>query len=488
MSLLRRFAAPSTIGMAFALAACDLAPPYTPPAVSQPTAYKEDGDWKAATPAANVPRGTWWTVFRDSELDALEAHLDAGNQTLKQALARYEESAAQARSARSALFPQVTGTVAANRQEKSRNIAVKTHPTLYNDELADIGVSYELDLWGRVRNTVASGKDRAQASADDLAVVSLALQAELANDYLALRGADAQQQVLDQTLEAYSAALALVRRRYSGGVAAAADVAQAEAQLETARTIDSDNRLQRAQLEHAIAVLVGEPASSFAFPVGPLTAQPPAMAPGLPSTLLERRPDIAEGERLVAAANADMGVARAAYFPVFTLSALAGFEAASPGQWLQAPSSLWALGPSTVVTLFDGGQRHAVNDQARAAYDAAVASYRQNVLEAYREVEDQLVALRRLEEEAGTAIAAVDATGRALDQAKKRYAGGLVTYLEVVSAQNAALAAQRTEVDIRTRRMMASVGLVKALGGGWGGDPDRHPMADTAHGTTADAG
>ncbi len=321
-----------------------------------------------------------------------------------------------------------------------------------------------------MRNAVASAKATQQASAADLATLDLAIHAELANDYFSLRSQDTQQQLLDKTVEDYSKALVLTRNLYEGGAAALTDVAQAQAQLETARTQAADIRLQRAQTEHAIAVLLGRNPAAFHMDASPLpgSTAPPGIDPGLPSALLERRPDVSAAERRTAAANAQIGVARAAYFPVFSLGAAAGFDSTSASNWLTAPSRLWSAGPAAgVLTVFDAGRHRAQSAQARAAYDEQVADYRNTVLNAYREVEDNLAALRQLQQESVSEAAAVQATATALEQAQYRYKAGLVTYLEVSTAENTSLQAQLANVSIQLRRMSASVLLVKALGGGW---------------------
>ena len=339
-----------------------------------------------------------------------------------------------------------------------------------NNFVLEADLSYEIDVWGRVRNQVASAKASQQASAADLAALNLAIHAELATDYFTLRSEDTQQLLLDKTVEDYAQALKLTQNLYSGGAAAMTDVAQAQAQLETARTQAADVRLQRAQSEHAIAVLVGQNPSAFHLDVNPLVVPlaPPPVSPGLPSALLERRPDVAAAERRTSAANALIGVARAAYFPVFSLNAAAGFDSTQSSNWLTAPSQAWSLGPAAgILTVFDAGRHRAQSAQAHAAYDEQVADYRNTVLTAYQEVEDNLVALKQLEQESLSEAAAVKATAVALQQAQYRYKAGLVTYLEVVTTENTALQAQLTDVTIQLRRMNASVLLIKALGGGW---------------------
>ncbi|HVJ55790.1 MAG TPA: efflux transporter outer membrane subunit [Aliidongia sp.] len=451
----------------YVLSACDLAPEYHPPLVATPVDFKETAEWKRATPNDAVPRGPWWSIFQDSELDALEDRVTAANQNLKVAVAQFQEARAQAKEARAALFPTINATGAASRNQTSRETAFVRPNPLFNDFEPALDLTYEIDVWGRVRNSALAGKNRAQASAGDLASVDLSLHAELAADYFILRGDDGEQDVLDGTVKDYEKALELTLSRYKGGDAAEADVAEAQTQLETAKTQSADTALRRAQLEHAIAILTGVPPSNFSLEHKRLTATPPKIDAILPGELLERRPDVAAAERRVAAANADIGVARAAYYPVFNLTAMFGVEASLPGHLLNAASTAWSIGPSAVFNIFDGGLRDAQNEEALAAYDEVAADYRQTVLSAYGDVEDNLSALRLLEQENITQSAAVAAARRATFQAERRYAGGLASYFDVVTAQNVELSAALTEEDIRIRRMTAGVFLVKALGGGW---------------------
>jgi NodT family efflux transporter outer membrane factor (OMF) lipoprotein len=455
------------------LTACSFAPVYkTPDSVTAASAYKEAGDWKAAQPLDIQSRGMWWTLFQDPQLDALEAKVGDANQDLKAAFARLQQARAATRIARADLLPTLTAGSSATRSRISVNspiYAPGTNPITNNFDV-EADLSYELDVWGRVRNAVTSAKASQQASAADLVTLNLSIHAELATDYFALRAEDAQQALLDQTVADYAMSLQLTQNLYNGGGAAIADVAQAQAQLETARTQAADIRLQRAQSEHAMAVLLGENPSAFHAEPNPLPPEltPPPIDPGLPSSLLERRPDVSAAERRVAAANAQIGVARAAYFPVFSLAGAAGFDSMSASNWLTAPSRLWSLGPATgVLTVFDAGRHRAQTAQAKAIYDEQVADYRSTVLTAYQEVEDNLAALRQLQQESISEAAAVTATAKALQQAQYRYKAGLVTYLEVATAENAALQAQISNVTIQQRRMNASVLLVKALGGGW---------------------
>ncbi len=391
----------------------------------------------------------------------------APTRDLKAAFARLQQARAQVRVARADFFPTVTGNLSATREQNSSTVANKFTKTRYNDFLLDADISYEVDLWGRVRNAFVAAKATAAASAGDLAALDLATHAELAADYFMLHGYDSQAAILDQTVKDYAKALELTRNRYRGGIAAEVDVDQAETQLETAKTQAADIHLQRAQLEHAIALLVGQSPSQFGLPELKLASKPPPVDPGLPSALLERRPDVAAAERRMAAANAEIGVARAAYFPVLNLDTLAGLETAIPSRWFSAPSRVWSLGPSSMLVLLDWGRREGLTAEAQAAYEETAADYRSAVLDAFQSVEDNLAAIRFLGDEAMTEDAAVAAAGRSLKQSQYRYTGGLATYLEVVTAQNAALSAQLTAVSVLTRRMTTTVLLFKALGGGW---------------------
>ena len=454
------------------LSGCSLSPRYQRPSVpAPPDSYKEAGAWKLAAPADSTPRGRWWTMFQERELDDLESQVSDANQSLRAALARLDQARAQTRIARSAWFPTLTAQGNATRSRTSLNSPSYTpgKPAIGNIFTAQGDLSYELDLFGRVRNTVAGARANEQASAGDVAALDLTVRAELASDYFTLRGLDAEQQLLDHTVADYARALQLTQNLYHGGAAAIADVLQAQAQLESARTLAEDTRLRRAQTEHAIAVLVGREPSDFSIAAraagGDLPV--PELAPGLPSELLERRPDVAAAERRVAAANAAIGVARAAYFPVFSLLGTAGVESSAASNWISAPSRFWSVGPQALMTLFDGGLHAAQSAAAHAAYDEQVANYRGTVLAAFQDVEDNLAALRQLQRESVSQAAAVAATQGALDQANLRYKGGLVTYLEVVSSENAALAARLTAVDISIRRTNATVLLVRALGGDW---------------------
>jgi NodT family efflux transporter outer membrane factor (OMF) lipoprotein len=452
------------------LSGCAVGPRYAKPAAPAPPAYKElPPNWKAAEPNDQGAKGKWWQVFQEPQLDALEDQIDVSNQTLKAAQAQFEQARALVRINRSAQYPNVTAGVSATRSHLAANRPNgKLSPNnTYTDLQVPVDASYEVDVWGRVRKTVEAARANAQASAADLENVSLSLHAELASDYFQMRALDAEEQLLNSTVAAYEKALELTRNRYSGGIVSQVDVAQAETQLETTRAQAVDLGVQRAQFEHAIAVLTGQPASTFALAITPLASVPPVVPVGLPSELLERRPDVAGNERRMAVANAEIGIARAAYFPTISLGATGGFESTSITNWFNGPGGFITAGASAIETVFDAGRRRAVSDEARAAYDQSVANYRETVLGAFQEVEDNLAALRLLEDEAKTQDAAVASAQHSLLLSTNRYKGGVATYLEVITAQSIALTDQRVAVEIAGRRMTASVSLIKALGGGW---------------------
>lgn len=448
---------------------CSVGPKYTKPTTQIPPAYKEIGSWKPAEPSDAERKGKWWEIFQDPQLNALEEQLTVSNQTLRAAQDQFLQARAELRVSRSAEFPLVTANASATRQRQSTKRALfgATSPVNYSDFLLTGDVSYEADVWGRVRMVVESSRAQAQATAADLENVRLSLHAELALDYLTLRGLDAQKELLDSNVSAFEKALDLTLSRFQGGLASREDVDLATTELEQTRAQDIDITSTRDQFEHAVAVLVGQPASTFRLTVAQLPAAPPIPSTGLPSELLERRPDIAGAERRVAAANTQIGLARAAYFPTIILGLAGGFESGTFTTWLTGPSTLWTVGASTLETVFDAGRRRAISDQAKAAYDETAANYQQTVLTAFQQVEDSLSDLRVLEEESKTQDAAVAAANRSLEQATNRYKGGLENYLAVITAQTAALSNERTSVSLLTRRMTSTVLLVKALGGGW---------------------
>ena len=468
-------------GTALALTGCSLAPPYSPPVVTVPQAYKETGPWTPASPADAAPRGRWWAVYGDETLNGLEEKIEAGNPNLALALARYDEARANLAMARASLVPEldVGGSAVANKQSANRPLRAGGASYYQNDTIGAT-LSYEFDLWGRVRNMVAAGKADAQASAADVASTRLSLEAQLADAYLSLRGLDAQAALLDQTTGAYARALKLTQVLHSGGAVAGLDVGRAQTQLGITQAQQTETKAQRALYEHAIAALVGEPASVFS--IAPDAKLPPAPRTPVsaPSELLQRRPDIAAAERRTAAANAQIGVARAALYPSLTLSATGGFQNAGGANLLSAANSWWAIGPSLAMALFDGGRRKAVVRASRDQFDEAAATYRATVLTAFQQVEDNLALSNRLADEASQQTTAVTAAQKTEALSLIQYKMGAVTYLEVVIAQTADLQAQQTELSIETRRLLASVDLVRALGGGW------NPAAPLAPPSAAD--
>ncbi len=469
-----RLSARPVLGMAACLGAlllvgCAVGPRYSRPSAVVPPSYQEvPPDWKAAQPADQFAKGKWWEIFRDPQLNALEEQVSVSNQNLKAAQAQFEQARALVRLNRAGFFPSATAGASVSRSRVTQNRSVRAARPIFNDFSLPVDVSYEPDVWGRVRNTVEFARASAQASAGDLQAVSLSLHAELAADYFQMRTLDTEAQLLNATVTADQRALELTENRYRGGVASGVDVAQAQTQLESTRAQANDVQVARAQAQHAIAALVGQPASSFTLAPAPLEAAPPTIPSGMPSQLLERRPDIAAAERRMAAANANLGAVRAAvYFPLLTLTASGGFESVAAGTWFSGPSAVASAGASAVATVFDVGRRRAQTEQARAAYEQTVANYRQAVLGSFQEVEDNLAALRILEQEAGTQAAAVEAARRSLMLSTNRYKGGIANYLEVITAQTAELTNERAALDILRRRMTAAVLLVKALGGGW---------------------
>ena len=467
--MIRRAAALLAIGLP--LAGCTVGPNYVRPPADVPPAYKEAASpgFEVAQPSDALTKGKWWQIYGDAQLDALEDQVAVSNESLKAAQARFEQARAAVQVARAAYYPTVSGSAEAarNHQSQNRPLFGVSSAINYNDFQLPVDASWEPDVWGRVRRSVEAARSEAQASAADLAGVDLSLHAELALDYFELRGLDSQKQLLDSTVVSYEKALELTDSRYKGGIASAVDVAQAQTQLETTRAQDVDVDVQRTAFEHAIAVLVGKAPAEFTQLPTPLATPPPALPPSVPSELLQRRPDIAAAERRVQEANAQIGVAKSAYYPQFTLTGEGGFESSRLGTLLQGPAGFWALAGSAAELIFDGGQRHGLTAEARAAYDESVDNYRQTTLSAFQDVEDNLAALRVLQNEAKTEDAAVAAAQHSLDLSITRYKGGVANYLEVTTAQSAALADQVTAVNILTRRMAASVLLVKALGGGW---------------------
>jgi NodT family efflux transporter outer membrane factor (OMF) lipoprotein len=453
------------------LSACSLAPKYKPPATEEVTRYKEAGDWAPAQPADAQPRGPWWEVFADPKLNALEGRLNAANPDLQAAVARFEQARALARQDISNEFPTLGLGVSATRARTSATAPfenlVGNVPVTSNNFLATLNLNWEIDLFGRVRNTAAAARAQAQSSEADTAAVALSLQAELASDYFSLRGDDTTISLLEDTIKVYDRAYELTSNRYQEGIAAATDVDQADTLRQNASAQLASVRRDRAQLEHAIAVLLGVIPSTFGLEPAQLAGSVPVIDSDLPSVLLQRRPDVARAERAVAAANAQIGVARAAWFPVFTLTGGGGFQSIDSSQWFKAPSRLWSLGPGATVPLLDFGARSAVNRQARASYDEAVANYRKTTLTAYQEVEDNLAALHHLADEVTADEAASKSAASAANHSDKRYDAGVADYIEVTTTHTAALQEERDAISARVLQFNAAVALVRATGGGW---------------------
>ncbi|MEO6927670.1 MAG: efflux transporter outer membrane subunit [Casimicrobiaceae bacterium] len=447
------------------LAACTVGPDYVRPADTTSPAYKEAGDWKTAAPSDQFARGAWWKIYNDAELDRLEAAATDANQQLAAAAARYRESQTLVDQARAGLFPAVSVGAGATRGSSAGNTA--GGESVRNSLSATIDASWEVDLWGRVRRAVQASAANAAATADDLESARLSIQGQLAIAYFSLRVSDSGQRLLDRTVDAYKQTLTLTTNRYNAGVAARAEVVQADAQLKSAQAQAVDNRASRAQFEHAIAVLAGQAPSQFSLAVGDDLPAPPDIPPGIPSQLLERRPDIAAAERRMAAANAQIGVATAAFFPALSLSASGGFASSKLAQLLSLPNRFWSIGTNIAEPLFDAGLRRAQRAQTVAQYDEAVANYRQTVLAGFQEVEDNLSTLSVLKQETVIQQAAVDAARRAVDLTTNQYKAGIVGYINVFAAQTVLFSNERTLVQVRGREWQANVTLVRALGGGW---------------------
>ncbi len=469
------------------LISCSLAPKYQRPAIDIPVSYKEAGDWAPANPnMADKPRGPWWQAYNDRILNALEEQVEVNNQNLRAAYARFLEAKAAADIARASFFPTITALASATWEKTSTanspNSSSSSTSTSsasnkpFSEYIVGADLAYQVDVWGQIRNMVVQNVDLAKASAADLGAMKLSIHAELASDYFSLRGDDAAQKVLDETVQIYQKALAITRIRHTNGAAPGADVDEAESQLENAKTLAADMRSKRAQMEHAIAVLMGLAPANFAIAPAVSKMTDILVFTNIPSTLLERRPDIAAAERRVQAANAAIGVARAAFFPSFNLIAEGGFQSTILSKLFSKNSLFWSIGPSSLLAvsnptiqlpIFDGGRLLGQLEQADATYYEAVANYRQTVLTALKEVEDSLVALHQLENEHRSQSLAAAAAYRAVKKGFALYKGGIDTYLDVVVVQNNALQTELSNINVLTQRQLASVQLVKALGGGW---------------------
>lgn len=465
------------------LTACKpVGPNYQRANVTAPPAYKEAGGsnvapppspnggaWQPASPSDGLLRGAWWQIYNDPQLNQLEDKIAPANQTLRAAVETYLAARDQVQVARADFYPTLSAGPSFSHNQLSRNrpLASSSSKSSYNDLVLAGQASWEPDFWGRIRRNVEAAEANAQASAADAAVVDLSLHAELAQDYFELRGVDSQSRLLSSTVADYEHQLTLTEQRMQGGVATEADVALANTQLETIRAQLIDVEQARAQYEHAIATLLNLPAAQFSLPPQPLDRALPAIPIGVPSQLVERRPDVAAAERRVAAANAQIGIAISAFFPTISLGGVGGFESTHGGTWIQGPGALWSLGAQATELLFDAGRRHALTDAARHNFEAESAIYKATVLASFNEVEDRLSDLRILEQEAAAEQNAVNAAQHSLDLSNQRYKGGVTSYLEVLTAESALLQNQRISTDLETRRFAASVGLVRALGGGW---------------------
>ncbi len=465
----RRVARPVILMATLALlAACTIGPTYHRPPAPTPVAYKALEGWTPSQPQAVLP-SAWWTIYGDPALDKLEGEVDISNQTLIAAAAAYRQSRALVAEAQAAYFPVVSLNGSGTRSKSSTSglssSFVRRAPETTYDLTA--GASWEIDLWGRIARTVESEVANAQASAADLAAARLSAQGAVAADYFTLRIDDALKRLLGETAKAYARALQITENQYRAGTAPPSDVVQAKAQLEATKAQEIDVEVQRAALEDAIATLIGKPAGAFSIAPAAITFRVPVVPAGMPSTLLERRPDIAAAERQMAAANAGIGVAESAYFPDLTLSASYGYSSTVLSRLIQAPSSFWSFGPALAATLFDGGLRSAQVKAAKAVYEQSVANYRETALTAFQQVEDNLAALRILAEEAKVQAAAVTASREAERLILNQYRAGTVAYTSVITEQTIALSNERTALSILQSRLAASVNLIEALGGGW---------------------
>ena len=457
-----------------ALAGCAVGPDYQRPPVEAPAEFKEMKGWRAATPADALPRGDWWTAFNDPDLDALMKRVDVSNFNLRAAEARVRQARALADSARAGYFPTIGAGATATRSKSPSLPNAPSTTAAVSTYSATVNASWELDLWGKVRRAVEAGDAGWQASAADLETARLSARAQLATSYFTLRLTDGFRQILEDTVAAYERSLVLTRNRYNAGVVARVDVVQAEVQWKSAQAQLVDLSVDRAQLEHAIALLVGEAPANFSLERKPLALSMPDVPLTLPSALLERRPDVASAERNVAAANARIGVAKAAFFPALTLSGAGGYRSIDAGQLFTAPFRFWSLGAAVAQPLFDGGARSAASDQAVAAYDEEVALYRQTVLTGFQEVEDNLAALRILADEATVQDEVLEGSRRNVELTLNQYNAGVVSYLNVIVAQATLLQNERTSAQLRGRRLTASINLVKAAGGGWSAEDLPH--------------
>ena len=476
----------SLVALGFVAGCKPVGPDYKRPGYTAPPTYKEagasavvvpltpppnpeGGGWQPATPSDGMLKGKWWEVYQDPQLNQLEERISVYNQGLRQALQTYLAAQEQTKAARSALYPTLSLSPSVEHDKNSANkpLVTPTTATNYNDLILAGGGSWEPDFWGRIRRTVEAAHENAQASAADMANMNLSLQATMATDYFQLRGLDAEIKLLKATITDLESQLDLTERRLKGGVATEVDVAQARTQLETTRAQLVDVGVARAQYEHAVGTIADYKLPTFSIPFSPLDLQLPKIPLGLPSQLLERRPDIAAAERRTAAANAQIGIAVSAFYPTISLTGQGGFESTHAGNWIQGPSALWSLGAQATELLFDAGQRRALTEQAKHQYEAQVSGYKGVIFLAFEVVEDQLSGLRILEQESAAEQKAVDSAQHSYEVSSQRYKGGVTSYLEVLTAETVLIQNKRTAVDLRTRQFVDSVALIRSLGGGW---------------------
>jgi multidrug efflux system outer membrane protein len=485
--MLRSISVPIGLASLVLLAGCTVGPDYVPPSVPDTSTYKESsGNWKKAEPKDQIARGNWYAVFHDARLDELEIRAQLNSQTLRAAVARVTEARAVARESEADFYPTIDFTGSGGRQRISPNDGATVaqsggngfspKPETFNSAtVTPFDLSYEVDLWGQVRRSFEASGDQAQATLADLENVLLLLRADVATNYFALRSLDSEIDVQRKTIKAYQDALNLTNSRFQGGISTELDVEQAKATLAAAQSQLGAFQQNRAQFEHAIAVDLGVPPANFSIPFNPLNLTPPAIPAGLPSDLLERRPDVAAAERRVAAQNAEIGVAIAAYFPVVRLTGQTGFDSGDISLLFNWESRIWSYGPSVQFPIFEGGRITANVKQQRAAYEENVANYRQTVLVAFQDVEDSLSAIRYLQVQYEAENRAYQSYQKALDLTNARYSSGLVSYFDVIQAQNLALSAEQLTVQLAGNRMAATVRLIKAMGGGWGDSRLKRP-------------
>ncbi len=456
------------------LSACAVGPDYHKPVMAAPAQFKAAQGWRQATPSDSLARGAWWELYGDAQLNGLVEKLNSSNQTVAQYEAQYRQAKALVRGSRGAFFPTLDLTTSKNRSSQgtgSSSSSLSSSSSGIRDTYnAQLGVSWEADIWGKLRRGLEADTASAQASLGDLAAMQLSLQSELVQNYLQLRVIDEQKRLLEATVDAYQRSLTLTQNQYRAGISGRDAVAQAQTQLKSTQADLIDLMWQRAQFENAIAVLMGQAPADFNLAASTSIPALPAIPVGLPSQLLERRPDIAAAERSVMAANANIGIAKAAYYPDLTLSLSGGYSSSTFANWISLPNRFWSVGPQLAMTLFDGGQRSAEVDRTEAVYDQTVAQYRQTVLNGFQEVENYLVQLKVYEEEAGVRAEALAAARDSLRLTSNQYKAGLIGYLDVVNVQTTALSNERSVLTLLQSRLIASVQLIAALGGGWDSD------------------